>query len=360
MDAKQKIKTPQNIVKKLLQWYGDHGRDLPWRCDDRTPYGVWLSETMLQQTTVVTVAPYYLEFLQRWPSVGDLASADLDQVLHAWQGLGYYSRARNLYKAACIIAKDLRGEFPDNEQDLLKLPGIGIYTAAAVAAIAYEHPTTPVDGNIERVMARLFNVHENVREKTGRQKIRDYAVQLTPEIDNRHWVQALMDLGATVCKPKKPDCLACPLMDVCQGYKIGSPEQLPIKPPKKKRPVRYGTVYWLVQKNTGAVLLRRRPENGLLGGMMEFPSCDWLERSTPPLGPDYGEQPIITEWRPLPGHVRHVFTHFELRLAVVHGTVNDGLNLAEHCLWCLPDDFHNHALPTVMKKIITHVMSKIL
>jgi len=354
--AQQKIKPSQNIVKIMLQWYADHGRDLPWRGDDPVAYHVWLSEIMLQQTTVVTVAPYYLKFIQLWPTVGDLAIADLDQVLHAWQGLGYYSRARNLHKAASIVAEDLGGKFPDNEQDLLKLPGVGTYTAAAVAAIAYGHATTPIDGNIERVMARLFDFTGNVREKSGRQKIRDYALKLTPEIDNRHWVQALMDLGATICKPKNPDCSSCPLMNECQGYQSGHPEHLPVKPPKKIRPVRYGTVYWLVNENTGAVLLRRRAESGLLGGMMEFPSSDWVERASLPVGPIVDEQPITTNWQSLPGDVRHVFTHFELRLNVVHGMANDGLNLQENSLWCLPDDFHNHALPTVMKKIIAHVL----
>jgi len=339
----------------LLGWYEKQGRDLPWRQNGVSVYRVWLSEQMLQQTTVKTVIPYYRAFLKRWPDVADLAAAELDQVLHAWQGLGYYSRARKLHRAAGVVMDDFKGKFPDSEQGLLMLPGVGPYTAAAIAAIAYDHGAVPVDGNIERVMARLFNVRDNVREKSGKQRIRQYAEMLTPNENNCHWVQALMDLGAMVCRAKKPTCGICPLQELCQGRQAGDVECLPLKPSPKPRPRRYGTVYWLERECDGAVLLRRRPDRGLLGGMMELPSSPWRDTERPPSDTDWNGQPERMVWTPVPGLVRHVFTHFDLRLSVVRGVMEDAYNLPEHGIWCLPADFSHQALPTVMKKVIAHI-----
>ncbi|MBC8242671.1 MAG: A/G-specific adenine glycosylase, partial [Alphaproteobacteria bacterium] len=295
----------------LLSWYDGQHRKLPWRAPPgelARPYDVWLSEIMLQQTVVKTVIPYYLHFLQRWPSVEALAAAELDQVLHAWQGLGYYARARNLHKCAQVVVAEHRGAFPDTEAGLLTLPGIGPYTAAAIAAIAFGRKASPVDGNIERVVARLYGVTEMM--PGAKTALRLLAAGLTPTLRAGDHAQALMDLGATICLARQPQCDRCPLHQACLGRQQGIAASLPRRLPKAERPTRYGVAFCLFDE-AGRLLLRRRPEKGLLGGMMEVPSTPWRAKNWPAEEiPPFA--PLATCWRTLPGTVGHTLTHFHL------------------------------------------------
>lgn len=343
-------------AKSLLDWYDKERRDLPWRMIPGVPadpYKVWMSEIMLQQTTVVTVKAYYLDFLSKWPTIQDMASADLDEILHAWQGLGYYARARNLHKCAQIVTLEHNGQFPDDEARLLKLPGIGPYTAAAITAIAYGHKATPVDGNVERVVSRIFKVEAQL--PSAKKELTALAQTLTPDERAGDFAQAMMDLGATVCSPKKTACGVCPWMKGCKARLEGNPTDYPKKAPKKPKPTRKGYAFWLVRKDDNAVLLRRRPEKGLLGGMIEIPSTEWLE--TPVERVDaHLSAPISSVWKEMPGVVRHTFTHFHLELTVLYGTSND--DAVEDSFWVRRNDFKDHALPTVMKKISNHAIEQ--
>lgn len=346
---------PVSVRRRLLRWYDLNARVLPWRAGKGKPpdpYRVWLSEIMLQQTTVAAVKDYYLDFVTRWPKVEDLARAGLDEVLHAWQGLGYYTRARNLHKCARLVAADFGGRFPDTEQDLQKLPGIGKYTAAAIAAIAFGRKTMPIDANIERVTARLFAVADPLPK--AHKKISNFAQGLASKSCPGDMAQAMMDLGATVCTAKSADCGACPLAPDCLGRKSGRVELYPVKPPKKKRPLRHGFVFWAV-RDDGRVLLRKRPEKGLLGGMTEFPSTEWREKIWG-LKEVQALAPVEAAWKTLDGSVRHTFTHFHLELTVLSGQVQDGNGLdGIDGMWAAPNRFRDHALPTVMKKVAKHV-----
>ena len=339
---------------RLLRWYDNHRRQLPWRAapgETPDPYHVWLSEIMLQQTTVATVGAYFRRFLERWPTVDALAGASLDDVLHAWQGLGYYARARNLHKCAQVVSNDHGGRFPRTEAALLELPGIGRYTAAAIAAIAFDRPAVVVDGNVERVMARLFRVEQSLPDCKPR--LYELAARLSPGIRPGDYAQAAMDLGATICTPRNPKCMLCPWMGDCAGKDIA--ETLPRKRPKVAKPIRRGMVFWLV-KGDGSVLLRRRPERGLLGGMMEVPSTEWREDKVPSLESAGAETPLSAAGlRLLPGLVRHTFTHFHLELPVARATVAGAA--PEDCVWCRPDAFGDYALPTVMKKVVRHALA---
>jgi len=331
----------------MLDWYDRHRRSLPWRAEPghpSDPYAVWLSEIMLQQTTVATVGPYFGAFTARWPRVEDLASASLDAVLHAWQGLGYYARARNLHACARVVADRFGGRFPDTEEGLRQLPGIGAYTAAAIAAIAFDRPATVVDGNVERVMARLFAVETPLPD--AKPELRAHAETLTPAHRPGDYAQAVMDLGATVCTPRKPRCVLCPWMTSCRARAAGDPERLPAKRPKAERPVRRGVAFWLVRPD-GAILLRRRPESGLLGGMMEVPSTPWRDTAWPVAEAQKLSPVTAQEWRLLPGAVGHTFTHFHLELAVLAGSAA----ASAPGLWVRPDQLGEHALPTLMKKV---------
>ncbi len=330
----------------VLAWYDRHRRSLPWRVageETPDPYRVWLSEIMLQQTTAAAVAARFEEFAARWPTVGDLAAADLDDVLRGWAGLGYYARARNLHACAREIAGEHGGRFPRTEAGLLRLPGIGPYTAAAVAAIAFGVRATPVDANVERVVARLFAVGTPL--PAARRELRDLAATLTPRERPGDHAQAMMDLGATVCTPRRPRCGDCPLAGGCRALARGLAADLPRKAPRAERPRRHGVAFWIAAPD-GAVLLRRRPERGLLGGMMEFPSTPWREA---PWRDPAEAAPVSADWRPVPGRVRHAFTHFRLELAVLRGRVPDAGGIPG--VWCPPDRLENRALPTVMKKV---------
>jgi A/G-specific adenine glycosylase len=342
----------------LLAWYEAERRDLPWRYGPRkaaNPYRVWLSEIMLQQTTVKAVVPYFQKFVARWPTVAALAAAPLEEVLQQWAGLGYYSRARNLKACADAVVRDHCGEFPRSEAELLKLPGIGPYTAAAISAIAFGEKATPVDGNVERVVARLFAVRQPL--PGAKPEIRRLAATLTPQRRAGDFAQAMMDLGAEICTPKKPSCLVCPVQQDCSASAQNLAELLPLKAAKAARPSRFGIAF-LVQREDGAVLLRQRPEAGLLGGMLEVPSTPWGD-AAPARTEAMRSAPVTASWMPVTGTVVHIFTHFRLELSVYRAIVpvDTSLNLwarQEHCRWVQRRDLHGQALPSVMKKIIAH------
>jgi A/G-specific adenine glycosylase len=335
---------------ELLLWYDRHRRNLPWRVPAGRrpdPYRVWLSEVMLQQTTVTTVRPYFDRFVARWPDVSALAAASLDEVLHLWQGLGYYARARNLHACARTVAERHGGVFPDDPVALRALPGIGAYSAAAIAAIAFDRRTAAIDGNVERVVARLYAVLEPL--PAAKPHLGALAAELVPVKRAGDFAQALMDLGATICTPRRPRCVLCPWRDYCAAARAGLAEAIPARTEKPERPVRYGVAFWLTRRD-GAVLLRRRPEKGLLGGMTEIPSTPW--RTEPwALAEAVKIAPIAAHWSPLPGTIRHGFTHFRLELAIVAGRGEaDGL-------WSPVDQLGEHALPTLMKKVARHAVS---
>jgi A/G-specific adenine glycosylase len=345
-------------VAALLAWYHRERRQLPWRLKGKRrpdPYRVWLSEIMLQQTTVRAVIPYYETFLARWPTVEALAAAPLDEVLAAWAGLGYYSRARNLHKCAGIIAERHRGRFPAGEGALRELPGIGPYTAAAIAAIAFGAPVMPVDANIERVIARVFAVSKPLPAAKG--QIRRLAQTFACGTRSGDCAQALMDLGATVCAPKRPACLMCPIARDCAGHAQGLEARLPVRPNARQRPVRTGVAFMALRED-GAVLLRRRPEAGLLGGMLEVPSTEWSEVHPSPKAALRGA-PVRAEWWAVPGTVAHVFTHFRLEMQVYRAVVQADASLTlwsdpGRCRWVPRCDLGHVALPTVMRKVIAH------
>ena len=299
------------IRSALLSWYDAGARDLPWRAPPgsgtRTdPYRVWLSEVMLQQTTVPHATPYFLRFTERWPTVQALASAPDADLMAAWAGLGYYARARNLLACARAVANDHGGVFPDTEAVLLALPGVGAYTAAAVAAIAFDRPANVVDGNVERVVSRLFAVETPV--PAARPELKRLAATLVTDDRPGDWAQALMDLGSRVCRPKAPLCLLCPLSEWCAAYAAGEPDRYPVKTKKAARPHRLGTAY-VLRDDQGRVALVRRPDKGLLGGMVGLPTTDWVE-----IAPD-GDPPLAADWHDA-GAIEHVFTHFSLTLSV--------------------------------------------
>ena len=339
---------PEHLRRTLLAWYDRNRRDLPWRAppgEAADPYGVWLSEVMLQQTTVVTVIPYFQAFVARWPRVGDLAAADLDAVLHTWQGLGYYARARNLHACARRVVHDLGGRFPEDEKALGALPGIGAYTAAAIAAIAFGLRATPVDGNVMRVAARLFAVADPL--PGAARHLGERVRPLTPAERPGDFAQAFMELGALVCTPRNPACNSCPWTGACAAHALGRPEGYPRKAPPKAKPLRHGVVFHGV-RGDGSVLLRRRPEAGLLGGMMEFPTSPW--RSEPwSLAEALPWAPLAAAWQPVDGSVRHTFTHFRLELLVMEARVEGRPEVAG--TWCAAGALSDYALPTVMKKV---------
>ena len=294
----------------LLDWYDRQRRTLAWRpapgAARPDPYRVWLSEIMLQQTTTPHATPYFEAFTARWPTVSDLAAADDADVMAAWAGLGYYARARNLLACARVVAGEHGGVFPDSEAGLLALPGVGAYTAAAVAAIAFGRPANVVDGNVERVMARLFAVETPL--PAARPELRRLAATLVSDDRPGDWAQALMDLGATVCRPGRPLCERCPLTGWCAAFQSGRPERWPLKTPKAERPRRRG-VAWVLRDGEGRVALVRRPDTGLLGGMLGLPTSDWSS------APVEAAPPAAADWRHA-GTVEHVFTHFALTLEV--------------------------------------------
>jgi A/G-specific adenine glycosylase len=340
--------------RALLAWYDRHRRRLPWRAlpgETPDPYRVWLSEIMLQQTTVAAVGPYFAAFTERWPGVHDLAAARLDDVLTAWAGLGYYARARNMHGCARVVSEKLGGVFPSDEEGLRALPGIGAYTAAAIRAIAFDRPASVVDGNVERVMARLFAVQDELPGVKPR--LVALAGTLAPTRAGGRpgdYAQALMDLGATICTPRSPACALCPWSGECDARAAGIAAELPRRAKKKARPVRFGVAFW-AERADGTVLLRRREEKGLLGGMMEFPGTDW-RGETWTEAQALQHAPARADWQTLPGTVPHTFTHFHLELTVMVAKVGGD---AEG-VWAKPDAFGDHALPSVMRKVARHAL----
>lgn len=329
----------------LLDWYDVHARDLPWRVSPAEraqgvlpdPYAVWLSEIMLQQTTVAAVHSYFGRFMQLWPTVEALAEARDEDVMAEWAGLGYYARARNLLKCAREVAA--MGGFPETRKALQELPGIGPYTSAAIAAIAFDAPETVLDGNVERVMARLFEVEAPL--PGSKETLRAHAATLTPERRAGDYAQAVMDLGATVCTPRAPACGICPWRAPCAARASGLAPELPRKQPKKPKPTRLGIAY-IGRRSDGAFLMERRPDKGLLGGMLGWPGADWGEERLE-------KPPLDADWRPLAGEARHTFTHFHLRLEV-HVAELPLDAKAEGYHFVSRHEFSPTALPTVMRK----------
>ena len=307
---------------------------------------------MLQQTTVATVIPYFHTFLERWETVKDLAAADLNDVLAVWAGLGYYARVRNLHKCAQVIA-ERGGHFPETEAELRMLPGIGPYTAAAVAAIAFDKPAAAVDGNVERVIARIFGIEDLL--PGAKPKFRQLSRDLVPTARPGDFAQALMDLGATICTPKRPSCERCPWSDECVAKEKGIAERLPRKAAKAERPQRYAVAFWATDRND-RVFLRRRPESGLLGGMMEVPSTSWIGEPWT-LAQARKQAPFVTRWREIPGFVTHGFTHFRIEFRLLCGQFSGASkNLASEGFWCPLKELDEKALPTVMRKLVHHAL----
>jgi len=334
----------------LLAWYDRHRRALPWRAvagERPDPYRVWASEIMLQQTTVTAVKPYYERFMARFPTVRHLAEAPSEEVMQAWAGLGYYSRARNLHACAQAVMAGHGGRFPDTEEGLRALPGIGAYTAGAVAAIAFDRPAAAVDGNVERVMTRLFAIEDLL--PGARPLIREKVLALLPHDRPGDFAQALMDLGATICTPRNPACGLCPWREPCVARTEGTQESFPRKAPKKAGVTRYGAAFVLARAD-GAILLRTRPAKGLLGGMAEVPTSEWR--------PDYEldgaaqDAPLPLHWQRLPQPVRHVFTHFPLELSVLVGRVPAATQAPPGMRFTAPARLAEEPLPSVMLKVV--------
>lgn len=345
-----------NRAALLLEWYDRHRRVLPWRAlpgEKTDPYRVWLSEIMLQQTTVKAVGPYFEKFLAKWPDVDALGSASLDDVLRMWAGLGYYSRARNLHACAVTVLREHGGAFPDTEEGLRALPGIGPYTAAAIAAIAFQRQTMPVDGNIERVVSRLFAVETPLPK--SKPAIQALAATLLGESRAGDSAQALMDLGATICTPKKPACALCPLNDDCTARLRGDQDTFPRKAPKKSGELRRGAAF--VVTRGAHVLVRTRAEKGLLGGMTEVPTSEWIagqdEKTARAQAPRID---ALSRWSRKAGVVTHVFTHFPLELVVYTSRVPAGTRAPSGMRWVAIATLKDEALPNVMRKVVAHAL----
>ncbi len=346
---------PAPDAATLLAWYDVSARVLPWRARGGVkpdPYRVWLSEIMLQQTRVETVLPYYAKFLARWPDVSALARARQEEVLSAWAGLGYYARARNLHACAKTVVVEFAGRFPEEEAELRRLPGIGAYTSAAIAAIAFGRKATPVDGNIERVMSRLFAVEETL--PAAKKTLARLAAEMTPAHRAGDFAQALMDLGATICTPKRPACALCPWMDPCVARMRGDQETFPRKTGKAERKLRKGAAF-VVLREDGCVLLRTRPEKGLLASMTEVPGSEWSAL--------YKEKDAMqaaplaeVKWQKTAGIVRHVFTHFPLELTVYLAAAPKKMRAPKAMRFVPLDALDDEALPSVMRKALAHAL----
>ncbi len=336
------------IGTALLRWYDREARVLPWRIGPAeraagmvpAPYRVWLSEIMLQQTTVAAVNAYFERFTRRWPTVTALASADDAAVMAEWAGLGYYARARNLLACARAVVGRFGGRFPQDRAALLSLPGIGPYTAAAIAAIAFDAPETVVDGNVERVVARLDDIHAPL--PGSKPQLTALAARLTPRQRPGDHAQAMMDLGATICTPRQPRCAACPLRPHCRANDAGTAALLPRKTARPAKPVRHGYAY-VARRKDGAWLLETRPPQGLLGGMLGFPVSDWSDAPTP-------APPLAADWREVGAQARHTFTHFHLRLTILTADLPQAAQ-PERGAFVAAADFDASALPTLMRKV---------
>jgi A/G-specific adenine glycosylase len=332
-----------DIAKPLLEWYDRHRRTLPWRAPpgERTDhYRVWLSEVMLQQTTVAAVTPRFIAWTARWPDFARLAAADEADVMAAWAGLGYYARARNLLACARVVAREHGGVFPSDEATLLTLPGLGAYTAAAIAAIAFDQPAVVVDANVERIVPRLFAIDTPI--PAARPAIREATARITPNERPGDFAQAMMDLGSAICTPRNPRCLLCPLQSECRAFALGTPEAFPVKAPKKARPQRYGTIFWA--RAGDRVLLVKRPDKGLLGGMRALPTGPWADDR-----PGLADAPLAADWTMLNITVEHGFTHFALELALAVARV-EAQAAPAGAFWWPVADLDSAGLPRVFAK----------
>ncbi len=348
LEAKRKA-----IVERTLAWWDRNRRDLPWRAapgETPNPYRVWLSEVLLQQTTAQAAAPYFRSFVDKWPTVEHLAAASTEAVISAFAGLGYYSRARNLHACAKEIARR-DGRFPDQEAALRALPGVGDYTAAAIAAIAFRRQAAPVDGNIARILARLLAVDRPLAQ--ARAEIRAAALELAPSRRAGDFAQALMDIGATICRPRSPTCAACPLSEDCAARRSGAPEAFPPAPAAKPRPQRIGAAFF-AHRSDGAFLARRRAPRGLLASTVELPGTAWTNEGP---GEDWrSDVPVAALWRRRPGAVEQTFTHFTLRLTVYVGAF-DGAAPAGH-FWVAQDAVAEAGLSNLMRKAVGHATQR--
>ncbi|GHF24805.1 A/G-specific adenine glycosylase [Kordiimonas sediminis] len=335
--------------ENLLAWYDQHQRTLPWRSPPGAapdPYHVWLSEIMLQQTTVATVKGYFDKFLRMWPTVDAMAASRQEDILDAWAGLGYYARARNLHKCAQEVVQNHQGQFPRTAADLKTLPGIGDYTSAAIAAIAFGEPVGVVDSNVERIVSRLFRISTPLPK--AKKLIQEKTDQITPFDRPGDFAQAMMDLGSSLCSPKNPDCNICPFCSLCQAQTRGDMETFPVKPPKKTKPTRL--IIAFAPMHEGSILLERRPDSGLLGGMPGLFSTPWVEQDTHPKDyPAYA--PCPGDWTELNGESKHTFTHFHLITRLVSAEVPKRSNV-ENGFWIKKAELQTLGFPTVFKKML--------
>ena len=356
LEKKDVVTLPTADPAVLLKWYDRHARILPWRASRHEiaePYHVWLSEIMLQQTTVKVVIPYFERFLGLWPNIAALAQSDDETVMAAWAGLGYYSRARKLIACARMIVKDHHGRFPHDEAILRTLPGIGPYTAAAIAAIAFQRRAVVIDGNVERVMTRLGRISTPLPQ--AKHEIRELAQALTPDMRPGDYAQAVMDLGATICTPRRPSCGLCPWAATCQAQRHGDAEDYPKRPAKSAKPERQGVAY--VVRQNDQVLLMRRPPRGLLGGMAGFPCSEWDKKGTATRNAlTTTGRPLAASaiWQTLPGRVTHVFTHFRLEIEVQQANVGAEFQPPDGHFWWAIQDMTAAGLPSLMHKIARH------
>ncbi|MBM3468408.1 MAG: A/G-specific adenine glycosylase [Alphaproteobacteria bacterium] len=336
----------------LLKWYDTYQRQFPWRARpgiSPNPYHVWLSEIMLQQTTTGVVEDYFTRFISLWPTIQSLSKATLDEIFHAWQGLGYYNRARNLHRCAQILVQNFNGDMPQKEEELLTLPGVGPYTAAAIAAIGFNQPTVPVDGNVVRVFSRLLAIKTPL--PTLKKEIEKFVSCVIPSKRSGDFAQGLMDLGATICRPHLPACEMCPLQGLCKGFRKGIAKKLPFPAPKETKPRRYGIVFW-IENDRGEILIEKRPNKGLLAGLMGIPTTEWkesprdIEDHTMLLQAPKG----VHKWEFLPLPILHTFTHFHLELRIAKGHTN----LLGKGVWSSLDHLNTYAFPSVMKKVIRY------
>jgi A/G-specific adenine glycosylase len=337
--------------KNVLNWYSLNKRDLPWRYKNNSqkdPYKIWVSEIMLQQTTVQTVIPYYKKFIKRWPNVKKLSTSNINEVLDFWSGLGYYRRAKNLHLTSKIISNQFDGVFPLEENEIIKLPGIGEYTAAAIRAIAKDEEDTVVDANIERVRARVFYLKKPI--KKIKKEIKQNAKKLTPKLNNGDYIQALMDIGSLICTPKDPLCNDCPIEKFCITKKKNAVNEIPKKIIKNDKPVREGIVFWIKNKNN-QILLKRRDETGLLPGMLEFPSYNWSKNKI-----NENDKKILSikNIKKLNKKVIHEFSHFKLKLTVYEKNKFNKNRIDG--MWVGIDEINELGLPTLMKKVYQQMM----
>lgn len=334
----------------LLKWYDRHRRVLPWRAlkeQKSDPYHVWLSEIMLQQTTVPAVVPYFLKFLNKWPSVHDLAAADSEDVMQNWAGLGYYARARNLHKCAKYVSETLGGKFPSSIEKLKELPGIGDYTSAAIAAIAFNKPANVVDGNVERVMARVFAITEPVPDSKPLLKALAAGMAESEVKRPGDYAQALMDLGATICTPSSPKCMLCPVRDFCDGYEHGIAADLPARKAKAQKPQKHGYIYWITDRKN-RILFEKRGEKGMLGGTIGLPTSAWLDKALEKT--HLADSLSCKKSRVM---VRHSFTHFDLELEGITATVAEkDVPKGGNYFWVPPEQAETLGIPTLFKKAL--------